>query len=694
MNHYKTFSLTVLTLAVSQVLALQVQAAEFDRLEASQTDFGGAGLLQMPSARMADTGEFSANYRDNDQYRRWSISIQPYDWLETTVRYTDVRTQRYSDSASFSGNQTYKDKGIDFKARLWQESMWLPQVSAGVRDIAGTGLFDGEFVVANKRWGDFDFALGVGWGNVGQRSNISNPFCKVSDSWCLRDGSFSGRGGNFQLNKLFHGPAAIFGGIEYQTPWQPLRLKLEYDGNDYSHEFAGTIKVKSPVNVGAVYRVTDMLDTQVSYERGNTLMWGVTLRTNFNSMRNLQLDHPREKVQPAATSTQKTDWQQVASRLESNAGWTNPTIYSDDSQVHMLAEQKKYRNSDEANARAAAIVANATTANVKTLIITRTREQMPISEQKIDLQAVRDNTDRPLGQEAPQQASQTTPTLPRGVVQRQGDRPRFNWSWAPHLAQSFGGPENFYMYQVSLTGSADLALTNHFWGSASTSLNVANNYNQFNYKTPPSDTNALPRVRTWIREYVTSSDLLLTNLQLTEMDKLSDSVYWQAYGGYLEMMYAGVGSEVLYRPFGKSWAIGMDANYVRQRDWNNTMKLADYTVGTGHVTGYWNLPYIDNTLLKLSVGRYLAKDIGATVDLSRKFDSGVVAGAFATFTNVSADEYGEGSFTKGFYITIPFDLLLVKPTTSTGSVSWIPLTRDGGQMLSRKYGLYTLSENN
>lgn len=691
MNHSKTFSLTVLTLAVSQVLALQVQAAEFDRLEASQTDFGGAGLLQMPTARMADTGEFSANYRDNDQYRRWSISLQPYDWLETTIRYTDVRTVLYSADSAFSGNQSYKDKGIDFKARLLQESMWLPQVSLGIRDFAGTGLFDGEYLVASKRWGDLDFTLGMGWGNMAERSNISNPLCKLSSKYCTRTG-FSGVPGNFEVGNLFHGPAAIFGGVEYQTPWQPLRVKLEYDGNDYSYEFAGNIKVKSPINVGAVYRVTDMVDTQVSYERGNTFMWGVTLRTNFNNMRNLQVDEPREKVQASTGNSQKTDWQQVASRLERNAGWTNPTIYSDDSQVHVLAEQKKYRESDEANARAAVIVANATPATVKTLTLTRTREQLPISEQKIDLQAVRENTDRPLGQDAPQSAVATEPTLPHGVVQRQGERQRFNWSWAPHLAQSFGGPENFYMYQVALGATSDLALTNHLWASAGASLNVANNYDQFNYKTPPQDS-SLPRVRTWIREYITSSDLLLTNLQLTEMDKLSDSVYWQAYGGYLEMMYAGVGSEVLYRPFGKSWAIGMDANYVRQRDWTNTMKLADYTVGTGHVTGYWNLPYIDNTLLKLSVGRYLAKDVGATIDLSRKFDSGVVAGAFATFTNVSATEYGEGSFTKGFYITIPFDLLLVKPTTSTGSVSWIPLTRDGGQMLSRKYGLYTLSDN-
>lgn len=45
----------------------------------SQDDFGGVGLLQMPSARMAEEGELSFNYVDNDEYRRWSISLQPFD---------------------------------------------------------------------------------------------------------------------------------------------------------------------------------------------------------------------------------------------------------------------------------------------------------------------------------------------------------------------------------------------------------------------------------------------------------------------------------------------------------------------------------------------------------------------------------------------------------------------------------------
>ena len=56
----------------------------------SQSDFGGVGLLQTPTARMAREGELSLNYRDNDQYRYYSASVQLFPWLETTLRYTDA----------------------------------------------------------------------------------------------------------------------------------------------------------------------------------------------------------------------------------------------------------------------------------------------------------------------------------------------------------------------------------------------------------------------------------------------------------------------------------------------------------------------------------------------------------------------------------------------------------------------------
>lgn len=661
----------------------------------SQGDFGGAGLLQMPTARMAKTGEFSANYVDNDQYRRWSISAQPFDWFEATLRYTDVRTKRYSPYEDFSGDQTYKDKGIDFKFRLWQESNYLPQVSVGFRDLMGTGLFDSEFVTASKRYGPFDFTIGIGWGNMAESGNIKNPFCEYKDSWCQRNSGYSGSGGKFEVDSLFHGPAALFGGIEYQTPWQPLRLKLEYDGNDYSKEFAGHIDQDSPWNVGAVYRVFENLDSHLSWQRGNTLMWGVTFRTNFNDMKSAHIDQPRPIYQPDQVPATMTDvkWKALTADLKENAGWQDTAFYTTTNSVTVIGKQSKYRNKSEAIKRTSLLAANYLPSTVDELNVVERKANFQLQETHIDLPSVRRaNVVQVLGEEQYEKSTMQAPGKIQGKPTYAAERKAFSYSFDPDLTQSFGGAESFYMYQLGINANADWRINANNSLQGTLFVNLVNNYDEFNYKAPPPDGAALPRVRTWIREYVDSSNVLLNNLQFTHMQPLAQDWYGQAYGGYLEMMYAGVGSEVLYRPYGKTWAIGVDANWVKQRDWNNTLKMADYDVMTGHVTAYWQLPFMSNVTAKVSVGQYLAGDKGATFDFSKRFDSGVVLGGYATFTNVSADEYGEGSFTKGIYVTIPFDLMLLKPTTAKGSIGWVPLTRDGGQMLSRKNGLYGLTE--
>ena len=323
MNKRLLFSL----LAVSVAAACQAQAETFpDPVGPSQSDFGGVGLLQVPTARMAREGEFSLNFRDNDQYRYYSASLQLLPWLETTVRYTDVRTRRYSAVESFSGNQSYKDKAFDLKLRLLKESYWLPEVALGSRDLGGTGLFDSEYLVASKAWGPFDFTLGLGWGYLGNSGTVKNPFCSYSDSYCQRPGV--GEAGSINGSQMFHGPSALFGGVAYQTPWQPLRLKLEYEGNDYQDDFAGRLEQRSKVNVGAIYRVTDWADINASYERGNTFMFGVTVRTNFNDLRQTHIDSakPEYRPQPQESMLEPTVVASQLSDLKYNAGLSGPRV--------------------------------------------------------------------------------------------------------------------------------------------------------------------------------------------------------------------------------------------------------------------------------------------------------------------------------------------------------------------------------
>jgi hypothetical protein len=271
---------------------------------------------------------------------------------------------------------------------------------------------------------------------------------------------------------------------------------------------------------------------------------------------------------------------------------------------------------------------------------------------------------------------------------------RFDFHIDPVLNQSVGGPENFYMYQLGVMATADLWVTDHLLTTGSLFGNIANNYDKFNYTNPPNDSK-LPRVRTHVRDYV-QNNAYVNNLQANYFQYFGNGFYGQVYGGYLETMYGGAGAEVLYRPVDSNWAFGIDANYVKQRDWRSAqdmMKFTDYSVKTGHLTAYWTPSFAQDVLVKASVGQYLAGDKGGTLDISKHFDSGVVVGGYATITNVSPDEYGEGDFTKGVYVSIPLDLFSSGPTRSRAAVGWTPLTRDGGQQLGRKFQLYDMTSD-
>ncbi|MCM0147586.1 YjbH domain-containing protein [Photobacterium galatheae] len=711
-------SVLSLSCAIPSAIADEFSSPEF---QVSQSDFGGVGLMQMPSGRVAPEGEFTFGATYNNDYLHYNLSLQLFPWLETTIRYTLVQDVLYSEDPSFSGDTKYTDKGIDFKLRLLEESYWVPETSIGIRDFGGTGLFDGEYLAASKHWGPFDFTLGLGWGYLGNNANFSGDKNLSND--CGRNTEYKGKGGSVDFERWFTGCAAVFGGIEYQAPWRPLRLKLEYDGNDYASDFpltqVGTnMNQGSPWNLGVLYRLENWGDLRLSYERGNTWTFGFNLNTNFNTLVTSWRDTPKPAYapDPQKSKINDDDWQKIADALHHNAGFKNPKLYANEKTVTLLASQEKYRDRDEGYERAALILSNHLPTSPVTggpafdeYRLIETGHALPVTETLIDVKAF-DDVARYNYVNATIDDAITTqaPETPHGKLIAQDQDP-WDLSISPNLQQSFGGSEGFYLYSIGLNASANYQFNEQWELGGSLYLNLLDNYDKFKYDVPPDGTD-LKRVRTLVRQYIDDNALRVNNLQLTWMDQLAENWYAQAYGGYLEMMFAGAGSELLYRPMQTNWAIGLDLNYVIQRDPETQLGLfheeahidpltgRDYRVQTGAVTGHTTLYYqpqwsfLPNTLMKLSAGRYLTEDVGVTFDFSKQFDSGIIAGAFVTLTNLSAEEYGEGSYNKGFYISIPYDLMTIKPSRNRATISWLPLTRDGGQMLNRKYQLYNITD--
>jgi hypothetical protein len=259
----------------------------------------------------------------------------------------------------------------------------------------------------------------------------------------------------------------------------------------------------------------------------------------------------------------------------------------------------------------------------------------------------------------------------------------------PSWQQNIGGPDGFLLFRAGLSVPMRYKINESTAVSAAVGLNILDNFDNFKYDGPSK----LPRVRTNLRQYMTESRVNVPNLQLTHFSQLATNQYYSLYGGYLEAMFGGIGAEWLHRPWHSPLAFGVDVNYVQQRDFNQFFGFdragtqTGYRTATGHATAYWDTGW-KSTHLSLSVGRYLAKDIGATVDISRTFNNGVSVGAWVTRTNVSAEQFGEGSFDKGMYLRIPFDVMTTTRSGDTANLVYNPLTRDGGARLNRSFTLH------
>ncbi len=693
------FSFSLSTLALACIAAVpQSRADGSDQpttysVTPSQMVQGGVGLWQTPTARMMPEGALSMSYTDNQEYRFMSVSLQLFPWMEATARYTDVRTRLYSNVDDFSGDQTLKDKGLDVKFRLWDESYYLPDISVGFRDFGGTGFFESEFVNASKAVGPFDFHLGLGWGHLGYQDDITNPFCELRDSFCERPDGFSGRGGKVDYQNFFKGPMAVFGGIEYQTPLQGLSFKAEFEGNNYQQDRAGALEQDSRWNFGAVYRWNNF-DFSLNYQRGNTIGFGVSYKLNMHTIRQVKIDDPPREilgVRPPenAAAVQR---QKLFNDLRRDAGYVITDLEIDDDQATFYGLQTAYRDRNEGIERVGRILATELPESIQQYHLVEQSNNIPLVDTVIDAAKFRQHATYSVPESDVEDTYQRVSPTQQQVDAYEPHRAtgayfstKFFWT------QTFGNPEDFYLYQIGLLSSVGYKFNDHLgiYGGIRTTL--LDNFDKFNY-TVDAEEAFLPRVRTRVREYVSGPMVILDTVFMQWSDRLADNWYYQGYGGYLETMFGGVGGEIMYRPIDSNFAFGVDINYVKQRDPDSTTAFIDYSAVTGFASAYYQPDFLPDTRIRASVGQFLAKDRGINIDFAKRFDSGIVVGAFASFTNVSSEEYGEGSFTKGFYISVPLDLFILQPATGRGQFPWIPIARDGGQMLNRPVQLIGVTE--
>ncbi|NDC89930.1 MAG: hypothetical protein EB075_14230 [Bacteroidetes bacterium] len=237
-------------------------------------------------------------------------------------------------------------------------------------------------------------------------------------------------------------------------------------------------------------------------------------------------------------------------------------------------------------------------------------------------------------------------------------------------------PDFPFLYQISLKVRGEVDLGSGWSVGGTWSQNLKSQFGRIQR----GGESQLPKVRTLLRDYLQQGESGIDDLTLVNRGKLAPEIYYQVYGGILEEMFAGAGGEVLWRPYDSRWAVGAYVLGVQQREFDKMFGLQDYKTVTGHVSAYWASPFY-NLDFAIHAGRYLAKDIGATFEVQKRFANGWSVGAFATLTDVPFEVFGEGSFDKGLIFRIPFDLYTPRNTRGAYRTIIRSINRDGGRMI-------------
>ena len=256
------------TIGIALVIATSTPASADTIPYETRNTFGEVGILDMPSGRTAPDGALTLVFADLGGIQHFNFSAQLMPWMEASFRYS--RTPKL-----LSGQSEY-DRSFGLKIRLSEEGPAWPEISFGVRDLLGTGLYSGEYFVATKRVEDFDLTLGLGWGRFGQRATFKNPLAMIFPSFGTRSDNF-GQGGVPSFGQYFHGRSVgLFGGIIWHTPVENLDFLVEYSSDKYVAEVStNTLAVHSPFNVGLSYRLFDVATVSGGWFYGSN--YGVTV---------------------------------------------------------------------------------------------------------------------------------------------------------------------------------------------------------------------------------------------------------------------------------------------------------------------------------------------------------------------------------------------------------------------------------
>ena len=617
----------------------------------SYNNHGVVGLINMPTARLYDESVYGLTIYDGTPDQKITLTSNPFDWMEASFFYTNIQNRPYCElSYDPVCRQNYKDKGFNIKLKLKEEGIF-PAIAVGLNDFAGTGFYSSEYIVGSYGINNLDIHFGLGWGAMNSaKQGIKNPLGYINDSFLDRPTNTADQGGQFQSSRYFSGQeASPFFGITYSLN-KKILLKVERDTTAQDARIEYKLP-SSDYSFGIDYAISDNFSIGLSHERGA-----------YSSVKFVYKSNPKSSVkkykyQKASHNEDGDKYSKFIKNLEENGIGVNK-ISETTSSIGVELTQFVHPNIGliEEIISSAAIDAGINKNIKKDLKIA---DLKAVSE--IDSEFIK-NSD---------------------LIYERKKTKGFNTSTGIKFRPFLASREEFFKGALLLENDSEVILRDNLFFNTNLKYSLADNFDDLIY--PPVDTFPA-QVRSDVKEYLKNmhkEGVLIGRAQLDYYITPKRNHHLMISAGILEDMFSGYGFEYLYFRGNTNYALGFELFDVQKRDYEWGLGTLDYKNVTGSINFYYrnygSIPFD----MKMSYGEYLAGDVGSTIEFSRSFANGTKFGVFASFTDVTSEQFGEGTFDKGVFFNIPIYGNFINYT-------WKPLTKDPGAKLNRRNSLHGL----
>ncbi len=631
------------------------------------SNWGGTGLMEIPTARVIRENSYRLGFSQIKPYRHYYGTISPFRGLEVGLRIMEVREVPAFDPQSGD----FRDKAFDLKYQFLPEGKYVPAMAVGFMDPHGTRLYPSQYLAVSKQIYPFDITVGFGNGRFGKRplpekdEGIELEMFSDPEEW-FRDSQF-------------------FGGIQF-APSDDFALMIEYSPVHYHRQVrdpARDIFFQGPVasryNFGFRYKPFKSVEVDVSYQRGHEI--GINLSFAYdigNPLVPLYDPLPGERLLSAEGPLAET-----LTNALLIAGFSDILVITGGDALWITAQNDRYYYST----RAAGIILK----SLRSLPEYIKKVHIVLTENGIahyELITSREDIAGFVSGELTVSEFLSLSQINTGIAGDKNVKGRhtrvFRYGIKPSFETFLNDPSGFFKYRLGVSGW----LGYYPWKGGTFIAGIegypVNNISSVN---EPLSLPVRSDIVLYKRERVA-----LGRLMFDQIYKSPRELYGKISAGYLEIQYAGLDGEIAKPIIDGRILIGLSGSIVKKRDPEHPFSFssddAEDFYSTAFINARLNIPEI-NISLDMKAGRFLAGDEGVRFTVL-KFIHGVILRAWYTVTDTSdfTDEFNKGYHDKGISITIPLRLFIGADSRTAYTYTLTPWTRDPGQDIAHYETLF------